>query len=237
MKKIIHKAENRGHINHGWLDTYHSFSFAQWYNPEKMGFGALRVINDDTVAPGKGFGMHPHDNMEIITIILEGSLKHRDSMDNEGIIKENEIQAMSAGSGIMHSEFNPSDSAYCKLFQIWVLPDKLNIEPRYEQISFDPTGKENRFMTLVSPTKADNSMFINQDAWFSISKLEKNKSIEYKLKNNQHGIYIFVIEGQVKASDEILGSRDALGLSEIDNVFLEAQADSEFLVIEVPMMK
>jgi redox-sensitive bicupin YhaK (pirin superfamily) len=176
MNKIIHRAAQRGHINHGWLDTYHSFSFAQWYNPEKMGFGALRVINDDTIAPGKGFGMHPHDNMEIITIILAGSLKHRDSMGNEGIIKENEIQAMSSGSGIMHSEFNPSETEYCKLFQIWVLPGKQDIKPRYEQISFDPTGKENRFMTLVSPTKTDNSMFINQDAWFSISNLEKDKA-------------------------------------------------------------
>lgn len=236
MNKIIHRSDDRGYFNHGWLKTYHSFSFAGYFNRNKMGFGLLRVLNDDTVAAGNGFGMHPHDNMEIVTIILKGQLKHRDSMGNEGVIKENEIQAMSAGSGILHSEFNPSDSEPCELFQIWVKPAKLDIKPRYEQKSFNPQAKKNKFITLVSPNKSNDTMFINQNAYFSVAEIDKDKKIEYKLKNSNNGIYLMVIEGEIRICDEQLGRRDAIGISEIDMVSIDALTNSEILLIEVPMV-
>jgi redox-sensitive bicupin YhaK (pirin superfamily) len=235
MNKIIHRAGERGYFNHGWLETYHSFSFGGWFDRNKMGFGLLRVLNDDTVAPGKGFGMHPHDNMEIVTIILKGQLKHRDSMGNEGIIKVNEIQAMSAGSGILHSEYNPSETESCSLFQIWIRPSTMNIKPRYEQKSFDFKEKNNRFMTLVSPKKSHETIFINQNAYFSIAAIDKDNKIEYKLRESNNGIYLMVIEGEIKIDNDVLSRRDAIGISGVDVVSFEALTDSEILVIEVPM--
>jgi len=235
MNKIIHRAKDRGYFNHGWLETYHSFSFAGWLDRNKMGFGLLRVLNDDTVAPGMGFGMHPHDNMEIVTIILKGQLKHRDSMDNEGVIKENEIQAMSAGSGILHSEFNPSEREPCSLFQIWVKPSEYDIKPRYEQKSFNSVDKKNQFMVLVSPMKSTETMFINQNAYFSIAELDNGFEIEYELKDKRNGIYIFVIEGEINIADENLKRRDAVGLSDLISFKLMSMTEAEVLVIEVPM--
>jgi len=235
MNKIIHKSDERGYFNHGWLETYHSFSFAQWFDRNKMGFGLLRVLNDDTIAPGQGFGMHPHDNMEIVTIMLKGSLKHRDSMGNEGIIKENEIQAMSAGTGILHSEFNPSNTESCSLFQIWIKPDTYDIKPRYEQKSFDSIEKKNKFLTLVSPKKSPETMFINQNAYFSIAEMEKGKQIDYKFYDKNNGIYLFVIEGNVKVEGESLNRRDAIGIYDVNSISIQSLSSSEILVIEVPM--
>ncbi|MFH1052025.1 MAG: pirin family protein [bacterium] len=235
MNQIIYRAKERGHFNHGWLDTYHSFSFAQWFDPNKMGFGLLRVLNDDTIAPGKGFGMHPHDNMEIVTIILKGSLKHRDSMGNEGIIQENEIQAMSAGTGILHSEFNPSETELCSLLQIWIKPSKFDIKPRYEQKSFNSSEKKNRFMTLVSPKKSEETMFINQNAYFSIAEINKDIKIEYSINDVNNGLFIFVIEGEININDDMLQRRDAIGIYDTSSITIQSQSKSEVLVIEVPL--
>ena len=237
MKKIIHTAGTRGHANHGWLDTYYSFSFASWQNPERVRFGVLRVLNDDIIAPDMGFGMHPHDNMEIITIILRGELKHKDSMGSEGIIKENEIQVMSAGRGVTHSEFNPSKSEEVNLLQIWVFPDKKDIEPRYDQQSFAPEGKENKLLTLISPDKdSKESMRINQGAYFSIGKFDAGKEISYEVHTERNGVYVFVIEGEIEIDGDKLGRRDAMGIWETGKFDMKVLSDnSEVLLIEVPM--
>ena len=237
MQKVIHTADSRGHINHGWLDTYHSFSFANWQNPERVRFGVLRVLNDDTVAPGEGFGMHPHDNMEIVTIILKGQLKHRDSMGSDGVIKENEIQVMSAGSGVMHSEFNPSEDEKVELFQIWVFPREKDIEPRYDQMSFDPEGKENKLQLLVSPDKdSKESMWVNQDAYFSIGKFEPGKEISYDIHTPGNGAYIMVIDGEIEVEGDTLQKRDAIGIWDTDKINIKVnQMETEILIVEVPM--
>lgn len=237
MEKVIHTADSRGHINHGWLDTYHSFSFANWQNPERVRFGVLRVLNDDTVAAGEGFGMHPHDNMEIVTIILKGQLKHRDSMGSDGVIKENEIQVMSAGSGVMHSEFNPSEDEKVELFQLWVFPREKDIEPRYDQMSFDPEGKENKLQLLVSPDKdSKESMWVNQDAYFSIGKFESGKEIDYDIHTPGNGAYIMVIDGEIEVDGDTLQKRDAIGIWDTDKINIKVnQMESEILIVEVPM--
>ncbi len=237
MEKVIHTADSRGHINHGWLDTYHSFSFANWQNPERVRFGVLRVLNDDTVAPGEGFGMHPHDNMEIVTIILKGQLKHRDSMGSDGVIKENEIQVMSAGSGVMHSEFNPSEDEKVELFQIWVFPREKDIEPRYDQMSFDPAGKENKLQLLVSPDRdSKESMWVNQDAYFSIGKFEPGKEIDYDIHTPGNGAYIMVIDGEIEVEGERLLKRDAIGVWDTDKINIKfKRMETEILIVEVPM--
>ena len=237
MEKVLHTADSRGHINHGWLDTYHSFSFANWQNPERVRFGVLRVLNDDTVAPGEGFGMHPHDNMEIVTIILKGQLKHRDSMGSDGVIKENEIQVMSAGSGVMHSEFNPSEDEKVELFQLWVFPREKDIEPRYDQMSFDPAGKENKLQLLVSPDKdSKESMWVNQDAYFSIGKFEPGKEIGYDIHTPGNGAYIMVIDGEIEVDGDTLQKRDAIGIWDTDKINIKVnQMETEILIVEVPM--
>src|SRR4051812_31562226 len=201
MKTIIHKAADRGHANHGWLKAYHSFSFATYHNPNKVHFGLLRVLNDDTVAPGKGFGLHPHDNMEIITIPLKGQLEHKDSMGNIGVIHPNEIQAMSAGSGIMHSEYNHSKTEEVNLLQIWIFPKKKNIEPRYEQRTFTDADKDQHFKTIVAPVKSKDTMWINQDAYFSIGKFKSGQTVDYTIQHEGNGAYVFVIEGSVSISN------------------------------------
>ncbi len=235
MKTIFHKASERGHANHGWLNAKHSFSFASYHDPSKVHFGLLRVLNDDIVAPGMGFGMHPHDNMEIITIPLSGTLEHKDSMGNIGVIRPNEIQAMSAGSGLMHSEYNHSKTEEINLLQIWVFPKERNISPRYDQRIFSENDKNGKFKTIVSPVKADDVMWINQDAFFSLGKFKLGSKVEYNIKHKGNGAYIFIIEGETSIEGNKTEKRDAIGIWETDEILIEVNADSEILVIEVPM--
>lgn len=235
MKTIIHRASERGHAHHGWLSTYHSFSFADWYDEKKVHFGKLRVLNDDTIGPDSGFGMHPHDNMEIVTILLKGVLEHQDSMGNKGQIRAGEVQAMSAGTGIMHSEYNPSKSEETKLFQIWVYPKEKDITPRYEQKSFQKEERDNKFQLIVSPEKHENTMWINQDAFFSLGNFEKGISENYSLKKKGNGVYLMVIEGKISVEGNALEKRDAIGISETDLIKIKADERSEILIIEVPM--
>lgn len=235
MNKIFHPANERGYFDHGWLKTFHSFSFASWYSPQKIRFGKLRVLNDDWVAPNEGFGMHPHDNMEIVTIPLKGSLAHKDSMGHQEIIKPNEIQVMSAGTGITHSEFNASDSENVELLQIWVFPDKSGHTPRYDQKYFDPTERKNKLQTVVAPNKNENSLWLNQDAYFSLGEFEKDQAANYQIHNSKNGVYIFVIEGKIKTADEILSRRDAVGIWNSEKVEISILENSFILLIEIPM--
>jgi quercetin 2,3-dioxygenase len=235
MKTIIHKAADRGHANHGWLNAKHSFSFASYHDPSKVHFGLLRVLNDDIVAPGMGFGMHPHDNMEIVTIPLSGTLEHKDSMGNIGVIRPNEIQAMSAGSGLMHSEYNHSKTEEINLLQIWVFPKVRDIAPRYDQKVFSEADKKDQLKTIVAPVKADDVMWINQDAYFSLGKFESAKPIEYKIQHPGNGAYLFVIDGEAEIEGNKAGKRDAVGVWETDSIKLDVKAGAEILVIDVPM--
>lgn len=235
MKAVFHKASERGHVNHGWLNAHHSFSFASYHNPSKVHFGLLRVLNDDIVAPGMGFGMHPHDNMEIVTIPLSGILEHQDSMGNTGVIRPNEIQAMSAGSGLMHSEYNHSKTEPINLLQIWVFPKEQNITPRYEQLIFSEEDKSGKFKTIVSPVKAKDVMWINQDAYFSLGKFKASSSIDYSIQQKGNGAYIFIIEGSCLINNNTLNKRDAIGIWDTDKFSINITNDSEILIIEVPM--
>ena len=235
MKTIFHKASERGHADHGWLNAHHSFSFASYHDPSKVHFGLLRVLNDDIVAPGMGFGMHPHDNMEIVTIPLKGTLEHKDSMGNVGVIKPNEIQAMSAGAGLMHSEYNHSKTEAINLLQIWVFPKEKNVKPRYDQRVFTEEEKNGKFKTIVAPVKADDVMWINQDAYFSLGKFKAGSSVDYKIEHKGNGAYIFVIEGSAKIEGQQLEKRDAIGIWETDKFSITVTADTEILVIDVPM--
>ncbi len=235
MKKTIHKADSRGYFDHGWLKTYHSFSFAGYYEPKRVHFGMLRVLNDDIVEPAMGFGTHPHDNMEIVTIPLEGELAHKDSMGHKQAIKPGEIQAMSAGSGITHSEFNNSDKEPVNLLQIWVFPKEQDIKPRYEQKVFNTAERKNKFQTVVSPQMENGAMWINQDAYFSLAELDKGKELNYKIKHKGNGAYIFAINGSVNAADETMNKRDGMGMEDLEDFSIKANENSEILVIEVPM--
>lgn len=235
MKKVIHRAETRGHANHGWLDSHHTFSFAGYHNPERMHFGMLRVLNDDVVAGGKGFGSHPHDNMEIVSIPLSGSLEHKDSMGNTSVIKTNDVQIMSAGSGIIHSEYNHSSETEVNFLQIWVYPKERNIEPRYGQKSYDPSERINEIKTVVSPDGSNGALWINQDAYFSLASLKKGFDATYMLHSERHGVYIFVLGGEVEVAGESLFRRDGMGISEEKEVSVKASVDSELLFIEVPL--
>lgn len=232
---VIHKANSRGHADHGWLKAYHSFSFANWYNPDKVHFGVIRVLNDDTIAPGMGFGMHPHDNMEIITIPLEGDLAHKDSMGNEATIKFGDVQVMSAGTGVRHSEFNPNADLRTKLLQIWLFPNKRNVAPRYQQISLNAEDKHNRLQQILSPSEDDEGVWIHQDAWFHLGKFDAGISLEYTLRKQGNGIYLFLISGSIKVNDEVLEARDAIGISETMKINIIAQTDAEFLIMDIPM--
>ncbi len=232
MKKIIHRADSRGLADFGWLHSRHTFSFGRYYNPDRVQFGALRVLNDDIVEPGMGFGTHPHDNMEIVSIPLAGTLAHKDSTGTEQSIETGEVQIMSAGTGLTHSEYNYSKSDQVNFLQIWVLPKERNIAPRYDQRHFD--FKQNELTTVVSPND-ESALWINQDAWFSIGQIEKGQQMNYKLHSDGSGVYAFVIDGEVEVSGERLGKRDAMGLSELKDVQLEALTDSRVLFIEVPM--
>lgn len=235
MRKKILLAKNRGEANHGWLLAKHSFSFANYFDSEKVNFGALRVLNDDVVAPGMGFGTHPHDNMEIITIPLRGALEHKDSMGNTSVIKVGEIQVMSAGSGITHSEFNASDVNEINLFQIWIFSNKKNVEPRYDQFMMDVSKMKNDFLQLVSPNPSDEGTWIYQDAWIHISEMDENTQLSYSLKNVNNGVYCMVIEGEIIIDTEILKDRDAISIWETGVVNVTAQRTSKVLLIEVPL--
>ena len=232
---ILHKASSRGHADHGWLNAYHSFSFASWYNPERIQFGMLRVLNDDTVAAGMGFGTHPHDNMEIITIPLEGGLAHKDSMGNSSTIKTGDVQVMSAGTGIQHSEFNPNADLQTKLFQIWLFPKHRNVEPRYQQITLDIAKQKNNFAQILSPNEDDEGVWIHQDAWFYLSDFDKDFSKKLGLKKEGNGFYIMNIEGEIEVNGEKLEKRDAIGIWETNELEIKANSDSRFLIMEIPM--
>lgn len=234
MKTILHKAAERGHANHGWLDSYHSFSFAHFYDPEKVHFGALRVLNDDTVKAGFGFSKHPHDNMEIVSIPLFGDLEHKDSTGRHEIIKQNDVQIMSAGSGIIHSEMNANKDREVKFLQVWVFPKEQNIPPRYEQKTFKPEDRNNKIQTVVAPDDKD-AVWINQDAWFSLGKMDKDFTTSYAVKKNSNGVYVFVLEGEVTIGDQKLGKRDASGIWDTDKISITANTNAEILLIDVPM--
>ena len=235
MKAILHKANSRGHADHGWLNAYHSFSFASWYNPERIQFGMLRVLNDDTVAAGMGFGTHPHDNMEIITIPLEGDLAHKDSMGNAATIKTGDVQVMSAGTGIQHSEFNPNHDQHTKLFQIWLFPKYRNVEPRYQQITLDQSLQKNNFAQILSPNSDDEGVWIHQDAWFYLADFDKDFSKTYEIKNEGNGIYVFVISGTITVNGQELETRDGFGIWNFQNLDFVATSDAKFLLMEIPM--
>jgi redox-sensitive bicupin YhaK (pirin superfamily) len=234
MKTILHKAATRGHANFGWLNSYHTFSFGQYNNPERVHFGTLRVLNDDTVAAGMGFGKHPHDNMEIVSIPLSGDLHHQDSTGRNEIIREHDVQIMSAGSGIAHSEMNANKDKEVKFLQIWILPKLHNITPRYEQKSFLPKDRVNQILNVVAPDNAD-AIFINQDAWFSLGNFSKDFSIEYRIKKTGNGVYVFVLSGNVTVNNEALETRDGLGIWDTDTLQITASTDAEILLIDVPM--
>lgn len=236
MKKIIHKANTRGHADHGWLNSYHTFSFANYYSAERVHFGALRVLNDDTVAPGMGFGTHPHDNMEIISIPLEGDLEHKDSMGNHGIIKQGDIQVMSAGTGIRHSEMNGNHDKTVKFLQIWVFPNKENVNPRYGQVTLKVSDRQNKLQQVVSPDEKADGMWIHQDAWFNMGNFDKGKQVTYTLKNSINGVYAFILEGDFTIGGEKLNRRDGIGIWETDKIELKAESDNaQILLMEVPM--
>jgi redox-sensitive bicupin YhaK (pirin superfamily) len=223
-------------MDHGWLDTWHTFSFASYYNPDRMHFGALRVLNDDTVQPGMGFGTHPHDNMEIITIVLDGELEHRDSMGNGSVIRPGEIQVMSAGTGIQHSEFNHSAKNKVSFLQIWVFPDKKNVEPRYGQAKFEEQEMVGKWRTIVSPDGADQSVWIHQQAWFSLGNFDEGSTISYKPQKSENGVYLFLISGEVEVGAEKLSDRYGLCIEEIDSeIDLKVTKNSKVLLMEVPM--
>lgn len=235
MNTVVHKAETRGAANHGWLDAKHSFSFANYYNPERMHFGVLRVLNDDIIAGGKGFGTHPHDNMEIITIPLKGDLEHKDNMGNHSVIREGDVQVMSAGTGVYHSEFNANQDKEVNLFQIWVFPNEKNVQPRYDQISIREVEKQNEFYQILSPDSDDQGVWIHQDAWFSLGKFDEGKEVSYKINKEGNGIYAIVIDGEVEISGETLQKRDAIGIWDINELQVMAKSNANVLLLEVPM--
>jgi quercetin 2,3-dioxygenase len=241
---ILYPADTRGYANHGWLESHQTFSFADYYNPDRIRFGVLRVLNDDRVDGGKGFGSHPHENMEIISIPLEGSLVHEDNLGNRRVVSQGEVQVMSTGTGVFHSEYNNNPEKPAKFLQIWVFPNQLNVEPRYDQIKLDPTKEHNQLQQIISPSREGEGTWIYQDAWFHIGRFGKWREITYDLKKKGNGIFLFVINGSFvvdgqslhQPDGQILNARDGLGIRELDRVSLTAQEEhSELLIIEVPM--
>ena len=235
MKTQFYPASERGHVNFGWLDSYHSFSFGNWYDAEKVHFGALRVLNDDMVKEGKGFDTHPHDNMEIVSIPLKGALAHKDSTGQEGIIYSGDVQIMSAGSGIRHSEYNASHYDPVNFLQVWIFPKQRNIKPRHDQKTFDLAGRAGKWQVVVSPDEKEGGVWINQDARFAMTRIAAGKTIDFSPAFKDNGVYIFVLEGEVTIDGKKLERRDALGISGTDSFTIEAGPDSELLAIEVPM--
>lgn len=236
MKSVLHKASSRGHANHGWLNSHHSFSFANYYNPERMHFGVLRVLNDDIVAGGKGFNTHPHDNMEIISIPLEGDLEHKDSMGNTAVIKEGDVQVMSAGTGIFHSEYNKNKEEAVKFLQIWLFPNQKNVQPRYDQITLDAQDLKNNFYQILSPSKEDEGVWIHQQAWFHMGNLEAGFEQDYMLKLKGNGVYAFVLEGAIRIDGQALSKRDGFGVWDTDKIHIQADSEARVLLMDVPML-
>ncbi len=232
---ILHKAATRGHANHGWLNSMHTFSFANYYNAERVHFGALRVLNDDTVEAGMGFDTHPHDNMEIISIPLEGDLEHKDSMGNVSVIRHGDIQVMSAGTGIFHSEYNRNKDSRVKFLQIWVLPDKKNVKPRYDQITLHMADRHNKLQQILSPDAHDAGVWIHQQAWFHLARFDKGFSANYEFKAKDNGVYAFILSGDVTINNQELHTRDGFGIWDAENFRIHANSDAEFLLMEVPM--
>ncbi|MFZ9846991.1 MAG: pirin family protein [Flavobacteriales bacterium] len=237
MKTIFHSSASRGHANHGWLKSHHSFSFANYYNPEKIHFGALRVLNDDYVAPGMGFGEHPHQNMEIISIPLEGDLEHKDSMGNITVIKHGDIQIMSAGTGVYHSEYNKSKINAVKFLQIWVIPNKQNLQPRYDQITLNLKDRENKLQQILSPNANDEGVWIHQNAWFHLGNFSADKTFTYNLKKDGNGVYVFLLKGKAIVAGKELNERDAIGIWECNSFDFNSISDCEVLLMEVPMLQ
>ncbi|MDP4282540.1 MAG: pirin family protein [Bacteroidota bacterium] len=234
-KTILHQAETRGDADHGWLHSRHTFSFANYYDPQRVQFGMLRVLNDDIVAPGEGFGTHPHDNMEIISIPLEGDLEHKDSMGNISLIRHGDVQVMSAGTGITHSEYNKNGDVPVKFLQIWVFPNKKNVTPRYDQITLNIADRHNKLQQILSPNPDDAGVWIYQNAWFHLGKFDKGMSADYHIKAKGNGVYAFILSGEVTIDNQHLNSRDGFGIWDTDMIIIKADSDAEFLLMEVPM--
>ena len=235
MKTVYHKASSRGHADHGWLKANHSFSFANYYDPEKVHFGVLRVLNDDQIAPGRGFGTHPHDNMEIISIPLAGALRHQDNMGNSEVVQSGDVQVMSAGTGITHSEINANRDQEMKLLQIWLFPNKKNVTPRYDQISIKDIEKENEFYQILSPNPEDKGVWIHQEAWFHLGEFNQDISTTYQIKRNGNGVYAFIIEGNAEIAGHAMERRDGLGIWDTDQFEIKVEAGSRILLMDVPM--
>jgi redox-sensitive bicupin YhaK (pirin superfamily) len=234
-KSVLHKASTRGHANHGWLDSYHTFSFAEYYQADRIHFGTLRVLNDDIISGGMGFGLHPHKNMEIISIPIEGAVRHQDNMGNASVIEQTDVQVMSAGTGIYHSEYNNDAIKPAKFLQIWVFPEKDNLTPRYDQKSFNLDERHNKLQLLVSPDGSDNSLWIHQNAWFSRGTFEQGRTFDYAIRKEGNGVYLFVISGKVTVDEQELERRDGLGISNVKKISVRADIDAEVLLMDLPM--
>lgn len=237
MKTVFHPSDSRGYANHGWLEARHSFSFASWYQPDRLHFGALRVLNDDIIQGGMGFGTHPHDNMEIVTIPLKGDLEHKDSMGNSAVIREGDIQVMSAGTGVQHSEYNNSPDKEINLFQLWLFPNKQNVKPRYDQLPIRSLHQKNEFFQILSPSANDQGVWIHQDAWMHILDADQGQSFDYVLQSPENGVYLIVIEGEVEVDNQTLYRRDAVGIWETDKLTIKTKTDAELLLVQVPMLQ
>ncbi len=235
MNTVYHEASTRGSANHGWLEAKHSFSFASYQNPDRMNFGVLRVLNDDKIAPSRGFGTHPHDNMEIISIPLEGALEHKDNMGNGAIVQHGDVQVMSAGTGITHSEFNANTDKDMKLLQIWLFPNKKNVTPRYDQISIKDIQKKNEFYQVLSPSADDQGVWIHQDAWFSLGEFDEDTTSHYTINKKGNGVYAFIIEGNAQIGTQALSIRDGFGIWDVEDFSIKANKGSRILLMEVPM--
>lgn len=235
MKTVFHKSDSRGHANHGWLNSHHTFSFANYHNPERMNFGVLRVLNDDVIAGGAGFGTHPHNNMEIISIPLKGAIAHKDNMGNSSVISDEEIQVMSAGTGISHSEFNAQASEASNFLQIWVYPNKRDVSPRYDQQKIAMEQNPNQFLQILSPNADDDGVWIHQDAWFYMGNFNQEKKLEYELNKAENGVYVFVIDGALELAGQKLEKRDGMGLWEIEQIQIHIKTAAKILLMEVPM--
>ena len=235
-QQVIHKADTRGFADHGWLKSYHSFSFAGYHHPERMHFGVLRVLNDDMVKGGMGFGKHPHDNMEIISIPLEGDLEHKDSMGNTTIIRNGDIQVMSAGTGIYHSEYNKNNDEAVKFLQIWIYPNKKNVTPRYDQLTMQLADRKNKLQQVLSPDPTDDGVWIHQDAWFHIGNFDKEVSTTYQIKKENNGVYLFILKGGFTVNGQLLSTRDGMGIWDTSTIeLIAAEDDAEILLMDIPM--
>lgn len=232
---VLHKADSRGGVDLGWLKSRHTFSFSHYYDADRIHFGALRVLNDDIVTEGKGFGTHPHENMEIISIPLEGDLEHKDSMGNTTVIKKGDIQVMSAGTGVYHSEYNRNRDQLVKFLQIWIFPNKKNVQPRYDQITLDLNDRHNKLQQVLSPDPNDAGVWIHQDAWFHMSHMDAGTELNYSFKKEGNGVYAFVLKGNVTIDTQELSDRDGLGIWDTNTISIKATSDAELLLMEVPM--